>query len=256
MEAPEVRGPETINENAPEKGAMEENNGSPVNTDSMQEHKKVSAKNYDATRACKDEKERREQMHLAAVQRKEEKEMKACTFKPEISRRSIEIVNNKPRQSVTSPVEKTRKSEEYRVFGGSPTINEVSRQIASQKPRTGNVYDRLIEIGEESRRKREKEAEEKAKAELESSTWIPELNKKSLAMLRDKELYQMDAVTRLTEHALKRQMFDTLNDRVGKLEEITRRKRESSALLNLESLFVITDYELDQNANASKQCKQ
>ena len=105
MEATDGVAIESARENGTQKGEIEEKkNDSTLMSESTSEQNKVSTKSYDATKASKEERERREQKHLAAVQRKEEKEMKACTFKPEISRRSMEIANSKPRQSVVSPV--------------------------------------------------------------------------------------------------------------------------------------------------------
>ena len=65
-----------------------------------------TGKDYDPTAAAREEKERRERRHKAAMEKKQEKELAGCTFKPAVSRKSVELCNStqKERPSLHSPV--------------------------------------------------------------------------------------------------------------------------------------------------------
>jgi hypothetical protein len=65
-----------------------------------------TGKDYDPTAAAREEKERREKRHKEAMEKKERKEMESCTFKPAVSRRSMELLQTvqKDRPSLHSPV--------------------------------------------------------------------------------------------------------------------------------------------------------
>lgn len=62
-------------------------------------------KDYDPTAAAREEKERRELRHRAAMEKKQAKEFAECTFKPTVSRKSVEMLQttHKERPSLHTP---------------------------------------------------------------------------------------------------------------------------------------------------------
>ena len=65
----------------------------------------MSGKDYDPTAAAREEKERRELRHKAAMEKRLAKEFAECTFKPTVSRRSVEMLQtmHKERPSLHTP---------------------------------------------------------------------------------------------------------------------------------------------------------
>ena len=65
----------------------------------------LAGKDYDATAAAREEKERRELRHQAAMEKKRAKEFAECTFKPAVSRKSVEMLQttHKERASLHTP---------------------------------------------------------------------------------------------------------------------------------------------------------
>ena len=65
-----------------------------------------TGKDYDPTAAAREDRERRERRHKAAMEKRQEKELADCTFKPAVSRRSVELQHTiqKERPSLHSPI--------------------------------------------------------------------------------------------------------------------------------------------------------
>lgn len=66
---------------------------------------KFTGKDYDPTAAAREEKERRERRHKTAMENKQAKELAECTFKPAVSRKSVELLQEtgKERPSLHTP---------------------------------------------------------------------------------------------------------------------------------------------------------
>eukprot|EP00802_Teleaulax_amphioxeia_P009071 Tamp_09087.p1 GENE.Tamp_09087~~Tamp_09087.p1 ORF type:complete len:486 (+),score=122.48 Tamp_09087:39-1460(+) len=148
-----------------------------------------SGKDYDPTAAAREEKERREKRHKEAMEKKERKEMESCTFKPAVSRRSMELLQTvqKDRPSLHSPVRTpSRMSYKGPELQGKPEISEVSKALAAGKDRQGPIYERLISEGVELKRQKELLAEQHAKQESDSVIGVPQIDKQSAALVKSK----------------------------------------------------------------------
>jgi len=146
-----------------------------------------SGKDYDPTAAAREEKERRELRHKTAMEKKQAKEQAECTFRPAVSRKSVELLQQtqKERPSLHSPV-KTPSRQAYKGpnVQGKPQISEVSRAMMASKDRTGPIYERLISEGEELRRNKEKAVETAARQEADSVVGVPQIDKASAQIVK------------------------------------------------------------------------
>ena len=144
---------------------------------------------YD-TRAALEMKERREAAHTKAIEKRMEKEMQGCTFKPSLNRKSLEIAADKGHKF--SPVQ-DRKAREGPAeipppCTSSPTINANSRLLAEKKDRNGPIHERLMQFEAQRQRKLEDRAVEMTRRELETMTGTPQIDKHSEEISRRKVL--------------------------------------------------------------------
>jgi hypothetical protein len=80
---------------------------------------------------------------------------------------------------------------------GKPQINEVSKALVAGKDRQGPIYERLLSEGEEMRRQKERLAEEHARHEVESVLGVPQIDKMSAEIVKNKRHEQATKVDQL-----------------------------------------------------------
>ena len=134
-------------------------------------------------------KEKKEAAHAKAIERRIEKEMEACTFKPTVNRKSMEIAAEKGHKF--TPIAERRPKEPPappEPLPTAPLINPHSRALAERKERPGPVHDRLMQLVAERQRRLDARAAEQARRELDAVTGTPQIDRRSHEILRRKVL--------------------------------------------------------------------
>ena len=174
----------------------------------------LTGKGYDPTKAAREERDRREKRHQEAMAKREEKERAACTFKPAVSRRSVELLQtvHKERPALHSPFShRTPAKGSYKgqIAQGKPQISEVSKMLVAARDRQGPIYERLIQEGEETKRLRELAVEEHARQEASTVVGKPTIDPVSAALVQKKKDERGETVDRLS-HAHVEQKKETI----------------------------------------------
>ena len=185
-----------------------------VSSSKSQELNSEKGNKFDA-KLILESKEKREAAHAKAIERRIEREMEACTFKPALNRKSIEIAAEKGHKF--TPIAERRSKEPLTPAEASPTppmINANSRAIAERKERSGPVHDRLLMLVAERQQKIDAQAAEQARRELDAVTGTPQIDRRSHEILRRKIL---DGQVRLHSPHLPFHRFNLLSAFANKL---------------------------------------
>lgn len=153
------------------------------------------------------EQEKKQQLKEEAIARRLKKELQECTFKPALSRKSMDMLAQSKKERPALHERGERKSAAASLVDtvpSSPAIDERSRKLAAAKQRSGPVYARLLEAGEEIKKKQESSKQDRERLESESFTGKPQLNKKSEMLAKKLHGGEVCAVSRLTEQDIER----------------------------------------------------
>eukprot|EP00960_Hanusia_phi_P071249 767506-Hanusia_phi.AAC.6 len=179
-----------------------------------------------------EQKARRQERYYAVMQQRAEKEVEGCSFKPELSKRSMGLVEKNPylraeplhaRGANKIPAVSNEHSQDPPIS----VMNEVSRILLMRKgDRNGPVHERLIEFGKRSKEKTKSRLQEMQMKEQMKSTFSPRIdhNSERLVMSRDGG---QDAMERLTcEYLQKRRekRERLLQEAEEKLQQATQQK--------------------------------
>ncbi len=161
--------------------------------------------------------------HKRSMERKAERELAECTFHPTITRRSAEIVAAKP--SLLGPLHEPKATKFEILEDRIPSINPVSRALASQRERPGPIHERLIQFADLCREKLETKRAEKMLREESLVSSVPQINRNSHDISRRRTalgIAPAQTLDRLTDYDL--QMREARRQRQEALEEEKLRK--------------------------------
>ncbi|EKX50750.1 hypothetical protein GUITHDRAFT_103341 [Guillardia theta CCMP2712] len=179
-----------------------------------------------------EQKARRQERFNAVMQQRAEKEVEGCSFKPELSKRSLGLVDKNPylraeplhsRGASKSPAVSKETSEDPPIS----VMNEVSRILLMRKgDRHGPVHERLIEFGKKAKEKSQGRLQELQMQEQKNSTFSPKIDHNSERLVLSRDGGQ-DAMERLTcEYLQKRRekRERLLQEAEEKLQQATQQK--------------------------------
>ena len=179
-----------------------------------------------------EQKARRQERFNAVMQQRAKKEVEGCSFKPELSKRSLGLVDKNPylraeplhsRGASKSPAVSNETSEDPPIS----VMNEVSRILLMRKgDRHGPVHERLIEFGKKAKEKSQGRLQELQIKEQKNSTFSPKIDHNSERLVLSRDGGQ-DAMERLTcEYLQKRRekRERLLQEAEEKLQQATQQK--------------------------------